>query len=91
MPKKKLSPKVIESKPTGSCYRMCRRAINSLIRCETGIAKSSTYIYKAVRVPNKPNTAIVTRCYRDWYKTPTYPGKWQSIGLMPINPNEEYG
>lgn len=83
-------PKVITKEPDGSCYRACRKAI-ACIRNTQGIYKTDMYVYKAVVIPRKHNTVMVTRCYRDYYKLPDYYGKWQEIGMMPIDPKGDYG
>lgn len=83
-------PKVITNTPTASCYRACRKAI-AQIGHRGGIIKTDLYVYKAIKVPHKNNTAMLSRCYRDYFKSAEYPGKWQEIGIMPIDPKAEYG
>lgn len=82
-------PKVITNLPTASCYRACRKAISLIDR--KGVIKTDLYVYRAIKVPHKQNTVMVSRCYRDYFKEPEYPGKWQEIGLMPIDPKGDFG
>ena len=85
-----IDSRIITKEPTGSCYRICRKAINlAAYRGKIGICKTSTYVYRATIIGTKPNTAIVERCYRDYYKE-TFDNKWQLIGSLPINPKLPY-
>lgn len=87
---KKPTGRIITTPPSGACYKSCRKAIEMAIHNgKIGIIKTSIYVYKATIVSNKRNTAIVERCYREYYKE-NFKNKWQLIGAIPVNPKLDF-